>query len=141
MDFKSLSGKRTKEALKMKFENIKNWIDYLKEISIEDLTKVFNKDFSLEEMIHNKDVMVVEAGVLKDIKDKIKGLEIEKIFWNELLRYIDTVSLKDELINYLIDNHIADLALGHLPLDDRYLWQLAYQVDDGLTPYNWRLSA
>jgi len=31
------------------------------------------------------------------------------------------------------------LALGHLPLDDRYLWQLAYQVDEAAVTFGKRI--
>ena len=114
----------------MKFENVRSWIDFVNEASLEELSKLLNDEFSLEEYIESTGLIYVDKDTLLSIKDRIMGLEFEKRFWEETLPYIDVNSLNERLLNYLIDKNIADSILGHMPLPDRYLWKLADKMEE-----------
>ena len=83
-------------------------IDFVNEASLEELSKLLNDEFSLEEYIESTGLIYVDKDTLLSIKDRIMGLEFEKRFWEETLPYIDVNSLNERLLNYLIDKNIAD---------------------------------
>ncbi|AUG58266.1 hypothetical protein [Acetivibrio saccincola] len=116
----------------MMFENINSWLEFIKKTSLKDLTGVINEDFYLDEYVKNMESDIVNPELLVDIEEKIKGSEIEKLFWEKTLLFINVKCLKDELLDYLIDNNIANEILGHLKLPDKYLWKLVDKTEEAV---------
>jgi len=114
------------------FENINSWLEFIKKTSLKDLTGVINEDFYLDEYVKNMESDIVNPELLVDIEEKIKGSEIEKLFWEKTLLFINVKCLKDELLDYLIDNNIANEFLGHLKLPDKYLWKLVDKTEEAV---------
>ncbi|NLT52780.1 MAG: hypothetical protein GXX85_17895 [Ignavibacteria bacterium] len=116
----------------MKFQNIIDWLEFVNETSIENLNEIFHSEYGVYFSLENYERLIIKESLLTHIKNKLSQTDIEEKFWNSILNYIHTNSLTEKILNYLIDNKIALLALGHHSLDDIYLWKLVDDVDEAV---------
>lgn len=123
----------------MVFKNIDRWIEFVKKTSVKDLIDIINEDFYLDEHIENMESDIVNPESLINIKEKIKGSDIEELFWQKTLLFINVNCLNDELLEYLINNNIANVVLGHLKLPDKYLWKLVNSIEEAVLTLGKRL--
>lgn len=109
----------------MEYENIIKWLQFVERMAVNDLKEIINEDLYLDEHLKNVEKSQVNQLTLNSIKTKLQGSKIENLFWEKTLLFISIESLKDELIEYFINNKIALDILGHLPLPDKHLRSIA----------------
>lgn len=108
----------------MQYKNIFEWICFLLGCSTEKILSIIDEKFSLENYVVDIEVTDIDSMELLNLKNKFQGTKIENLIWEELLQFINPKLLPNELIDYFIENEIALSILGHLPLDDMFLWKL-----------------
>jgi hypothetical protein len=118
------------KKLKMhkKFENIKDWLEFVIKSSDNNLTELITDDFVLDGKIkHN--ISIDNDKIITDFKSRLQGLYLENQIWNETL-YHYPKQLPDELGIYLIENKIAMSNLGHTRQSDKIMWVLGQHVEE-----------
>lgn len=116
----------------MKFYNVIDWFNYIKKTPLNELQLILNEDFCLEEKLKNTEVLYIEKSLMNFVIQKLKGVAIENIFWENTLFFVSIDSLEDDVLNYFVKFNIAHEILGHLPLPDKYLWELANEVEEAI---------
>lgn len=116
----------------MRFKDVKDWLNFVRNANIEQLEEMIKTDFYLNEFLDNKEDIKVESNLIIVCQQKLKGTKIEDKLWSNTLWFIDNESLTNEVFNYFYENNVAITALGHLPLKDEFLWLLVGQVEESI---------
>lgn len=116
----------------MRFANVNDWFNYVKDTSLEDLRQLMGEWLNLEKYLDDVSKVKVSPIEIATARSKLNGTDLEEQFWDQSLQYLEYNPGLDELLNYLIDNRIALLTLGHLSLPDQFLWRLVDDVDEAI---------
>lgn len=115
----------------MKFKTINDWLAYVSELNILELSCLLYDDGSeLERYFYQRAQGTPDPALLNRIEKKLRKRDIEPLFWELAFRYLPAEHLPALLINNLIENGVAIEQLGHLNLNDEYLLRLADRVDE-----------
>ena len=79
--------------------------------------------FDTDEMIS------VNSQLQKELIERLSKNELEEDVWNCLLSSILPENLSEEVLNYLLHNHICLQTLCHMPLQDKWLKKLSTYDD------------
>lgn len=114
--------------MNQKFENIKDWIDFVIKSSDNELIELITEDFVLDDKIKNL-IGIENDKIIADFKYRIQGHDFENEIWKETIFHYPKL-LPDEICLYLIENKIALTTLGHTRQSDRIMWILGKHVDE-----------
>ena len=78
------------------------------------------------------DDLHVDDKLLSDIASKLHERKERDLFWENLLDYLPTKSLSQNVFDYLLENKIALIRLAHMDLDDNKLKKLVIYAEEAL---------
>lgn len=119
--------------------DIDTFIDNILTNKFDIYSKTFEETIETAEQSMTEDCNYLDIPQIHIIPDKLEAIMMkfqntpkEADIWDFLLSYIDSESLSDKVIQYLIDNNICITALGHMILSEKWLLKLAPVIEEAL---------